>query len=647
MSKPRQAAREQAPRLVLRFVLCTALGVAAAAAVILVVVRHADTARAQGQAIDHAQFAARAVLAPQLRAGDLTRPAVGARKKVLDRLFARRLLVDGIRAGTIYGADGRMRYSSTGTAGLPGTTRVVEALEGAVVSETATAHDGARVLRTYVPIGQRGGRPAAVIALDQEYGHIEAAVRRSSWLIAGVLEALLLLLFLVLAPLLSRVAARIRAHVDELERVATHDELTGLPNRLALQRRGDALLASGRQGTLLLVDIDAFSELNDCLGDESGDALLSELAARLQSTVPETAFVARLGEDEFALILHGVDRENVDSVGEFLQRFLAVPLELRGVRVSVSVSVGAAFFPEHGCEFDVVLRRASAALALAKSEGQRTVQVYDSAHVTSDHSRVTFAPELREALAEGQLVLHYQPLADLLTQQIRGFEALVRWQHPERGLLSASEFIAQAERSGLARELRQFVLETAAAQWRTWKAQERELELAVNVSAVDLLDHSLPAEVEELLERHEIPAWNLILEVTERTLIADERRTREVMATIAARGVRFALDDFGTGYSSLASLRKFPISQVKLDRGLLAGVPGDAAAEAIVGGCVEIAHGVGATVVAEGIETDAQWRFASLIGCDVAQGYLIGRPASAASASELLDVRRLVSLAAA
>jgi EAL domain-containing protein (putative c-di-GMP-specific phosphodiesterase class I) len=234
-----------------------------------------------------------------------------------------------------------------------------------------------------------------------------------------------------------------------------------------------------------------------------------------------------------------------------------------------------------------------------------------------------------------------------MTHRVRGVEALLRWEHPERGLLSAGKFISHAERSGLATELRHFILDAAARQWRKWKALDIELELAVNLSAVDLLDLSLPGEIESLLERHRIPTWNLILEITERTLIGDERRTREVMESIAARGVRFALDDFGTGYSSLASLRKFPISQVKLDKDLLAGVPGDAAAEAIVGGSIEIAHGVGATVVAEGIETGAQWRFAFLMGCDVAQGYLIGRPATGDDLTELLEAPRLVPLTAA
>jgi diguanylate cyclase (GGDEF)-like protein len=462
-----------------------------------------------------------------------------------------------------------------------------------------------------------------------------------------VLEGLLLLLFVIFAPLLARVASRIRSHVDQLERVATTDELTGLPNRLALRRAGDKLLASGGSGVLVLVDLDGFSEINDCLGVDRGDVLLADVANRLGGAFRDFELVARLGEDEFGFLFRGGGREAVEVLSERVQYALAAPFSSGDVPVAVSVSIGAALLPEHGPEFAIALRRAGAALSIAKAEGESDVQIYDPAQDTSDVSRLAFAGELREALEGGQLLLHYQPQADLATQQIRGVEALLRWRHPRRGLLPALEFISYAERSGLAKELRHFVLESSAGQWRDWHALGIDLELAVNLSPVDLLDVSLPAHVEELLGRHEIPPWNLILEITERTLSGDERRTRQVIERLAGIGVRLAIDDFGTGYSSLASLRRFAVDQVKLDRSLLAGVPGDAGAEAIVRGSVEIAHGVGATVVAEGIETAAQWRFAATIGCDVAQGHLIGKPVPADELVAVLDVPRLTRLSLA
>ena len=270
-----------------------------------------------------------------------------------------------------------------------------------------------------------------------------------------------------------------------------------------------------------------------------------------------------------------------------------------------------------------------------------------SSHSANDISRLAVAADLRDALAADQLRVHYQPQTDLLTHQIRGVEALIRWDHPERGLLTAGEFIAEGERGGLSQELRRFVVSTAARQWQSWCALGLDLELAVNLSSLDLLDPELPDEIEDAASRHGIPPWNLILEVTERSLIADERRARQVVDELRRIGVRLSIDDFGTGYSSLASLRAFPIDQVKLDRSLFADVPGDEAAEAIVGGSVEIAHGLGALVVAEGIETRRQLQFASAIGCDIAQGYLIGRPAPPEELIELFDAPRLVPLSVA
>jgi EAL domain-containing protein (putative c-di-GMP-specific phosphodiesterase class I) len=273
-----------------------------------------------------------------------------------------------------------------------------------------------------------------------------------------------------------------------------------------------------------------------------------------------------------------------------------------------------------------LLRRASTALSVAKADDDRFVEIYDRAHEASDVSRLALVTAVREALTQGDLRVHYQPLVDVSARTVRGAEALLRWEHPERGLLAAGEFIAQTERSGLTRQIRDFVFETAARQWRDWRSSGLELELAVNVAALDLLDLSLVDELKALLERHGIPSQTVFLEITERTLISDERRARSVIDELKQIGVQLSLDDFGVGYSSLASLRRFHVDQVKLDRSLIAGAPDDPAARAIVEGSVEIAHGLGATVVAEGVETASEWDFVVRAGCDIAQGYLIGPP---------------------
>jgi diguanylate cyclase (GGDEF)-like protein len=644
------SAYERPPRLVLLFVVLTALGVAAAAAVILVVVRRADAAQAERTAADHARFAASVVLAPELRASDLTTAIPAERRAQLDRLLRRRVLLDGIQAGTLYGTKGRAVFTSpTGRASRRATAvRMNEALSGTTVSEAVRAADGSRILRTYVPVADSAGTVTGVIRLDQSYAPI-AATARNSLLIAGVLEGLLVLLFLALVPMLGRASSRIRAQLAELAYVATHDELTGMPNRYGFRRMVGEALCTRDSAALMLVDLNGFSEINSALGSGAGDRLLIDAGIRLTRELStDYALVARLGDDEFGVLCDAADVASAEWVARRIRRALGAPLESDGVRVAVDVDVGVALYPTHGPDVEAVLGHAATALVAAKGEGTSGVQVYDPATQSArDNHRLTVGADLRDALEAGQLSVHYQPQSDLLTHRIRGVEALVRWEHPERGLLTAGEFITDAERCGLAQELRRFVVSTAARQWQEWHALGFDLELAVNLSAIDLLDPALPDEIEDAASRHGVPPWNLVLEVTERTLVRDERRTRQVVDQLGRIGVRLSIDDFGTGYSSLASLRSFPIHQLKLDRSLLADVPGDEAAEAIVGGSVEIAHGLGALVVAEGIEGLSQLQFASAIGCDIAQGYLIGAPAPPEELLDLLDAPRRVPLSIA
>jgi diguanylate cyclase (GGDEF)-like protein len=639
----------RSPRLVLLFAVLTALGVAVAAAVILVVVREADATRAHDTARDRARFAARAVLTPELRPSDFTTVSY-ARRRRLDRFVRGRVLIEGMREAALYGRNGRQVYSATrSTPDHSTSARVRDALAGDTVSEIARGADGTRLLRTYIPIAGHGGAVTGVVRLDQDDRPIAAAIRRSALLIAGVLEGLLILLFVALVPVLARASARIHAHIAELEHVATHDDLTGLLNRVGLRGAMISRFAREEPAAVLLVDLDGFSEIGGSLGPASSDLVVVEAAERLQRELRRrNALVARFGEDVFGVLVDVVGEADAEALSELLvDTFTSEPFVADGVRLAVAAHVGVGLFPEHGCDTDTVLSRASTALRAAKEDDRARVEVYGDTHRTRDHNRMAVVAELRDALAAGQLRVHYQPQADFLTHQIRGVEALVRWEHPQRGLLPAGEFIADAERGGLAQELRRFVVNEALLQWRTWYEHGFDLELAVNLSALDMLDPGLPDEIEFAAARHEIPLWSLVLEITERALIADERRARNVVERLDEMGVGLAIDDFGTGFSSLASLRTFPIRQVKLDRSLLADVPGDEGAKAIVGGSVEIAHGVGALVVAEGIETREQWRFAQTMGCDIAQGYLVGRAAPADALLGLFEAPRVVPLAIA
>jgi diguanylate cyclase (GGDEF)-like protein len=498
------------------------------------------------------------------------------------------------------------------------------------------------VLRTHVPVVLGKQRTAGIATFEQDYGPIEAAGRRSAWLIAGVLEGLLLLLLLALAPVLLRVTARIRHQIAEIEHAATHDEPTGTANRIGLRRAVEAALASKAPGALLVADIDGFSELNEVFGSDGGDAVLFEVALRLRWELADCEPVARLGADEFAVLLDSATQEAIEDAAARVTACLAPPILVDGVRVPVTVSMGAAVLGEHD-DFASVTRHAGLALAAAEEEGDGHVRIYEPAYEARETSRAALLTELRAGLENGELLVHFQPQVDLATRQVRGVEALLRWQHPKRGFLTAGEFVQEAEQSGLSRELRRFVLESSARCWRNWNDLGLCLEVSVNLSAIDLLDASLPDEVAVLLDAYEIPPWNLVLEITERTLVVDERRTRGVIDSLRQLGVRIAIDDFGVGYSSLASLQRFPILVVKLDRSLLADAPGEPAAEAIVRASIELAHAIGATVDAEGIERSDQWELVHSLGCEIAQGYLIGRPIPADEIASLLQVEPAVT----
>jgi diguanylate cyclase (GGDEF)-like protein len=634
------SAQERPPRLVLKFAVLTALGLAAAALAILVVVRQTSTSQAEQEAIGQARFASEAILEHELRVADLAAPMSAVRRGQLDRLFHARLLLEGIRGVTLYRDDGRSTYSSVGAATAePVPPRYVQdALAGTVVSDVGPATNGpGQVLRTYVPVVLGAAKVKGVAVLEQDYEHIQEAARHSTFLVAGVLEALLVLLFVIFVPMLARVSSRIRRHVAELDEMASHDDVTGLRNRLGLRRAFEETLAGGSQsGALLMVDLDGFSEINDVFGPELSDALLAEAAERLRLEFDHD-LLARIGEDEFGLLLPTSRRAEIAAAAERIQRSLDQPFAVGGVRLAVGTSAGAALFGEHGSDFATLLRRAGVALSIAKQEGQSSFQVYEPGHEASDVSRLTLTAELREALEAGRLLVHYQPQVDLATHTARGVEALLRWDHPDRGLLTAGAFIAQAERTGLSQDIRRLVLETSLRQWQEWSALGIDLELAVNLSTVDMLDVSLPDEIAELLHRYGVPPWNLILELTERTVIGDDRRAGQILDLISRIGVRIAIDDFGTGYSSLASLRRLPVHQIKLDGSFVAGVPGDAADEAIVRSTVRIAHAIGATVVAEGVETHDQLERVTALGCDIAQGYLIGRPAPADELTAVLQ----------
>ena len=410
------------------------------------------------------------------------------------------------------------------------------------------------------------------------------------------------------------------------ERQALTDLLTGLANREALaQATARAIAAPDSAIALLLFDLDRFKEVNDTLGHHVGDRLLQVVADRLSGAVRSDDTVARLGGDEFGVLLTDVaDAAAALETAHRLRSVVADSIVLEGVLVDVGASVGVAVVPEDGTVLDEMLQRADVAMYLAKETGTG-VERYD---VDRDHNstrRLALVGELRRALAADELVLHYQPKVRLSDGRLVGVEALVRWNHPDRGLLGPDEFVPAAERCGLIGELTAWVVDAALAQVARWRKEGLSLQVAVNVSARDLAGEQLVDVVSEALRRHACRPEDLILEVTEGSLLADRVRTAAIIARLDALGVALSLDDFGTGWSSLSYLRRLPVREIKIDRSFVQRLDADPRDLAIVRSIIDLAAGLSMDVVAEGVETQRIWEQLGGLGCDFAQGWLIAK----------------------
>jgi diguanylate cyclase (GGDEF)-like protein len=643
----RRPGQESAPpRLVLRFAVSTAIALSFAAAAILLIVRHYDTVQAERAATTHVRVIAGTVFRDALRGEDF-RPNVPAERRAeLDRLFGPRVLEEGFLQASLLGADGTVTYSTdhrlVGTrGGAPGHLR--EALGGTIRGDVATIEDrGERLkaLRAYAPVAVPGG--TGVVVLYQDYGPIADAANAAFLPVAGVFEAALLLLFVALVPILRRVTQRIRRQVAEIERRAHFDELTGLPNRTLFRLLVEREVAAGQPAVVLVLDVDRFKEVNDALGHERGDLLLRELGARLTAAC-EGHTVARLGGDEFGLVAPGTEADGMSLAGR-IHAALELAVDLDGFSVEAAASVGIAAYPEHGADVDALLQHADVAMYVAKDARAGTC-AYDPEQDTNDAARLALAGELRRAIEREELVVHYQPKAELATGRITGVEALVRWEHPTRGFIRPDEFIAIAERTGLIKPLSRFVLSAALRQCRAWSDEGIDLHVAVNLTVPDLLDPELVDRVAALLEETGVAPEQLELELTESTLLADPERVRSTLDRLDDLGTSLAIDDFGTGYSSLGYLKRLPVRTIKIDRSFVMDMLESPSDEAIVRSTIELARNLGLRVVAEGVETEAAWDALREHGCTLAQGYLISKPAPAAELDELLAQGTRLALA--
>lgn len=511
--------------------------------------------------------------------------------------------------------------------------------------------DVGRIVEIYLPVtfGEDETVRGVIVASgidDSIVATIDRDIRRMQISLVIGLGAL----WLVLLPISASLSKRLRRKSQENEYLALHDTLTGLPNRnLIAGHLRDEINRASRSGSgvgLLLIDLDRFKEVNDTLGHGKGDEFLVAVAQRLQATIRPFDVVARLGGDEFAVVVHDIDDAHaLEQVAMRISEGLSGAADVGGVRVAMQASIGGAVYPAQACDEEELLRHADIAMYAAKDSGLQFA-MYSSQIDSHSPSRLALAAELLKALEQDEFVLHFQPVASPLTGEVESMEALVRWNHPTRGLIAPSEFIPLAEQSGIIRSLTTKVLDMAVSQAAVWQSEGHGLKVAVNLSANDLRSATLVDEVRAVLVRHDLPAQLLELEVTETALLDAPVTAAGVLERLRALGTKIALDDFGTGYSSLTYLKQLHPDRVKIDRSFVNAMVSDPAAGEIVRSVIELAHSLNIEVTAEGVETAEQWALLATLACDLVQGFYLACPLTAAAASKWLDARTRETVAA-
>ena len=556
----------------------------------------------------------------------------------------------------IWRADGELLYVAdphTSSSAPPSTVpsdELRDALAGATESEVISSSDEPdnrallrryrTLLEVYVPIVYAGDpHPAGVFELYLPYAHVQAAIRADRLRAVGLLSLGLVALWLGLFRTVASASRALRDDAARTEHQSLHDPLTGLANRRLLEAvLATAVTDEGRRPALVLLDLDRFRDVNDALGHASGDELVCEMGRRLSALSGEEDLVARLGNDDFAVLLRDVDgAESALLFAEVLRRSLCDPVRVAGVDVVLGARAGVSVAGVDAEDGPTMLRHADVATEVAK-RGHVGVRAYDPAEDRNSAARLGIIADLSRALADGELLLHYQPKrgADGV---VVGVEALVRWAHPARGLVAPMDFLPVAERTGLVHPLTEQVLDLALAQARRWGDDGTPVPVAVNISTRSLLQPGFAESVLGRLGTHGVPAALLGLEITETTIMEDPGTALAVLSRLAEAGVRLSIDDFGTGYSSLAYLKSLPVHELKIDRTFVAALTTSERDRVIVESTVALGGRLGLEVVAEGVEDEETLAELHRLGCRVAQGYLLGRPVPA----DALDLRAAVT----
>jgi diguanylate cyclase (GGDEF)-like protein len=490
-----------------------------------------------------------------------------------------------------------------------------------------------RVLEPVIPSAT--GQAAGVLELYLPYGPIEASIRAEQHRTYLRLGGGLLALYLVLAAISSAATRPLRRYAATQERQARHDSLTGLPNRARFKDQAERILADPRSkpGAVVVLDLTRFKEVNDTLGHHAGDALLTVVARRLSESLRTDDLVARLGGDEFGLVLTGLSEASVvKTTLAALQAVLSAELVIDDTTLTIEASFGAALYPAHSREMSELLRYADEAMYQGK-RGADHIVIWKPETASEPTHWLELHSELRRALNRDELVLHYQPKIDLTSLRVCGLEALVRWQHPVRGLLGPSEFLPAVENSSLIQPLTMWVLSHALADQADWLRRGVRWPVSVNVSARNFELPEFAGRVIELVQTYGTSDL-LILELTETALAADPVTAEIGIRALSDAGIGVSLDDFGTGYTSLMQLRSLPVSEIKIDAVFVNNLGSNEADRQLVRAMVDLAHGIGCRVIAEGVAEAKTASWLASIGCDAAQGYHFARPSSWQSALE-------------
>jgi len=586
--------------------------------------------RGLGEGRAEAALIARTSIEPQMDGRPLEQAMSGIEVQALRRLADRAVSGGSVVRMRLRDTDGHVVFSDDGS-GFNDEIEdeALDAARGEVVAHlthlNADSNDtgpvGERVVEVYVPLST-GGPVLGVLEIYLPYAPIAGEVSaglRTLYLVLGIgLAALWAILALISASTMRRMV-----------HLAQHDALTGLPNRILFQRRAAAAIeAAERDGgtaAVVLADVDRFKEVNDTLGHHNGDALLRELGSRLAGGVRPGDTVARLGGDEFGLVLPGIGSDEIQPLLDRLRAVLEAEATVGTLPLSPEASFGYALAPADGTDVDTLLRRADMAMYLAKGTRTGTAR-YDRTRDHYDAAQLALVAELRRAIETGELVLFYQPKAELRTGRVCAVEALLRWQHPVRGTVPPDAFLPVAEKTGLIDALTRWVLATALAQVVAWGPAFEGLSMSVNVSARNLARPDFADTVLAALSAAGVPAARLVVEITETALMTDPEVAADVLARLSTAGVRISVDDFGQGQTSLGYLSTLPLHELKIDKSFVGDLPDNLGHAAIVRSVVDLGHNLGLQVVAEGVETHQTVALLTATGCDVAQGYLLARP---------------------